>query len=408
MPLGLHRLNKLRFGGSAASTGRAKAAEPIPAQPLRGSGGSNPRAFAEDLRVESRGAPWIPLAVGGSLSFLVLVLVGAAALIRVDRVVPVAGRLQPQRSTQEIAPPEQGVVRRVLVGEGDTVEEGQVLVVLDTRVLQARQSSLLQQAEDLVRNSRAEVDRVAASLQEERSKLVGDRQQLALTEEQLAQLRPLAEEGGYGQLAVLDTEKSRAQLLARISETQARITRLEAESAQRQAELSAAMAGNSAEQVATDQRLREIVLRAPVEGTILDLEAKTGLLAPATEPLLKLVPTDNLQATVYVPDQDLAFVRPGQDAELEFPAYRRDTYGWLEGTVTTIGTDALPPDQEYQYSRFPVNLALARQYLEADDQRYELQAGMAVVANLRLDKASLMELWFSRFTGGARAVRTIR
>jgi HlyD family secretion protein len=111
-----------------------------------------------------------------------------------------------------------------------------------------------------------------------------------------------------------------------------------------------------------------------------------------------------------MPDADLAFVRPGQSAELEFPAYRRDKYGWLPAEVISIGTDALPPDatSELKVPRFPVKLKLARQYLEVDGQRFGLQAGMALTANLKLDKASILELLFNQFTGGARALRTIR
>jgi HlyD family secretion protein len=78
--------------------------------------------------------------------------------------------------------------------------------------------------------------------------------------------------------------------------------------------------------------------------------------------------------------------------------------------VISIGTDALPPDEtsELKVPRFPVKLKLARQYLEVDGQRFGLQAGMALTANLKLDKASILELWFNQFTGGARALRTIR
>jgi HlyD family secretion protein len=132
--------------------------------------------------------------------------------------------------------------------------------------------------------------------------------------------------------------------------------------------------------------------------------------AISAAPLLKVVPIDNLLARVDMPDADLAFVRPGQSAELEFPAYRRDKYGWLPAEVISIGTDALPPDEtsELKVPRFPVKLKLARQYLEFDGQRFGLQAGMALTANLKLDKASILELLFNQFTGGARALRTIR
>jgi HlyD family secretion protein len=395
---------------------RALANRPEPRQPsdalqTLGVQGLEDTGFAsEDLRLESRPPSWMPMVIGSSLSVLVLFLLAAAALIKVDRVVPVAGRLQTLRSTQEVSAPEQGVISQVLVKENQLVSAGQPLVVLDTETLKAEAASMEDKQRSLVATSLAEVQRLRAAIAEAQARLAGTRQQLVITDVQLAQLRPLAREGGYGQLSVLDSEKSRAELNARIRSTQAEIQKLQAESAQKEAIVASDLSASRASLVATRNRLRQIVLKAPFKGTILDLKAKRGQVAISAAPLLKVVPIDNLQARVDMPDADLAFVRPGQSAELEFPAYRRDKYGWLPAEVISIGTDALPPDEtsELKVPRFPVKLKLARQYLEVDGQRFGLQAGMALTANLKLDKASILELWFNQFTGGARALRTIR
>lgn len=390
---------------------RALANRTAPRQSNDGVRSLDDTGFAtDDLRLESRPPSWMPMVIGSSLSVLVLFLIGAAALIKVDRVVPVAGRLQTLRSTQEVSPPEQGVISQVLVKENQLVSAGQPLVVLDTETLQAEASSMVDKQRSLVATSLAEVQRLRAAIAEARARLLGAQQQLRITDAQLAQLRPLAREGGYGQLSVLDTEKSRAELNARISSTRAEIQKLQAESAQKEALVTSELSASRASLVATRSRLRQIVLKAPFKGTILDLSAKRGQVAIGADPLLKVVPIDNLQARVDMPDADLAFVRPGQSAELEFPAYRRDKYGWLPAEVISIGTDALPPDEtsELKVPRFPVKLKLARQYLEFDGQRFGLQAGMALTANLKLDKASILELFFNQFSGGARALRTIR
>lgn len=365
---------------------------------------------SDDLRLESRPPSWMPMVIGSSLSVLVLLVLATAALIKVDRVVPVSGRLQTLRSTQEVAPPEQGMVIQVLVKENQLVSAGQPLVVLDTEALKAEAVSMEDKQRSLAATSLAEVQRLKAAITEARARLGGASQQLAITDAQLAQLRPLAREGGYGKLSVLDTEKSRAELAARVSSTLAEIDKLQAESLQKEALVASELSASRASLVATRSRLRQIVLKAPFQGTILDLKAKRGQVAISAQPLLKVVPIDNLQARVDMPDADLAFVRPGQSAELEFPAYRRDKYGWLPAKVLSIGTDALPPDEtsELKVPRFPVKLKLARQYLEVDGQRFGLQAGMALTANLKLDKASILELWFNQFSGGARALRTIR
>ena len=88
----------------------------------------------EALRLETRPSPVLPAVLAGSLSVLVLALIGFAALVKVDQVVTVPGRLVTRRSTQDLTTPDRGVVREVLVRSGQRVEAGQALVVLDPRV----------------------------------------------------------------------------------------------------------------------------------------------------------------------------------------------------------------------------------------------------------------------------------
>jgi HlyD family secretion protein len=80
----------------------------------------------------------------------------------------------------------------------------------------------------------------------------------------------------------------------------------------------------------------------------------------------------------------------------------------MPGFVTTIGTDALPPDDTFNYPRFPINVRLSRQYVEADGKRFQLQAGMALTADLHLDRRTVLELFTSSIVRNANAVRTIR
>jgi HlyD family secretion protein len=107
-------------------------------------------------------------------------------------------------------------------------------------------------------------------------------------------------------------------------------------------------------------------------------------------------------------NQDLAFVRPGQRADLSVASYDQNRYGTIGATVRTIGTDALPPDETYKFERFPVSLRLDRQYVQNEGKRYPLQAGMAIAVNLRLDKRTILDLLASSMLNSTDSVRTIR
>lgn len=387
--------------------------QPKPTSPLspngRTSGTSEGRkATSFDLRLESRPTPWFPALLGGSVAALVLTALGVAAFVKVDQIVSVEGTLRTLRSTQAIKPDQPGLVTRVLVKEGELVGKDQPLVLLDTTVLIGKQQALETERTQLGSSSQAELIRLQGALAQIESVDAGLRDQLRIIRQQLESVRILERQGAASRFQVLDYEKNEAQLTAELRKNADERVKLTSESSQRQSELVRSQAQNRANRVENLERLQRVVLRAPVAGTILNLKAKTSLVVDAGEVLLQLVPTDSLRAQAFVSNADLAFVRPGQRADIAIAAYDRNRYGTIEGTVTTIGTDALPPDETYKYIRFPVGLDLSRQYVEAGGVRYPLQAGMALTADLRLEKRTILDLLMSSVMRSTNAVRTIR
>ncbi|MEN9564912.1 MAG: hypothetical protein RLZZ69_108 [Cyanobacteriota bacterium] len=67
-----------------------------------------------------------------------------AKFAKIEQVIPTQGMIQPIGKTQEIQVPTNGVVKEVRVEEGDRVEEGEVLMVLDTTTSKAQVNSLTQ------------------------------------------------------------------------------------------------------------------------------------------------------------------------------------------------------------------------------------------------------------------------
>lgn len=361
-----------------------------------------------DLRLESRPTPWFPIALGGSVAALVLTAIAAAALVKVDQIVSVQGTLKTLRSTQDIKPDQPGLVTRVLVREGQAVRRDQPLVMLDTTVLQGRRQALETESVQIGSSAQAELNRLRGALAQLDSANVGLRSQLAITQQQLESVRALERQGAASRFQVLDYEKTQAQLTAELRKNGDERVKLAAESRQRLADLARSQAQNQANRVENRERLQRVLLRAPVAGTILNLKAKSSQVVGAGEVLLQLVPDDSLRAEAFVNNQDLAFVRPGQIADIAIQAYDRNKYGTIRGHVSTIGTDALPPDSTYRFTRFPIGLTLSSQYLQSQGRRYALQAGMAISADLRLEKRTVLDLFSSAVLRNADAVRTIR
>ncbi|MQE66388.1 HlyD family efflux transporter periplasmic adaptor subunit, partial [Vibrio parahaemolyticus] len=83
-------------------------------------------------------------------------------------------------------------------------------------------------------------------------------------------------------------------------------------------------------------------LKAPQDGIIKNLATHTAgtVVQPGTV-LASLVPKDErLKAEVWVSNEDIGFVRPGQPVKLKFAAYTFQKYGMGQGTVDYVSADA--------------------------------------------------------------------
>ncbi len=98
-----------------------------------------PRKFEQTVLLRqspkwSRATVW---AVVGVTVFTV----GWAAIAKIEQVVPAVGQLQPQGAVKEIQVPTNGVVEAVKVEEGERVEKGEVLLILDSTTSKAQLES---------------------------------------------------------------------------------------------------------------------------------------------------------------------------------------------------------------------------------------------------------------------------
>jgi multidrug resistance efflux pump len=160
----------------------------------------------------------------------------------------------------------------------------------------------------------------------------GLQSQIAINKQQLASLQALETQGAASRFQLLDYEKAIAQLESQRRQNLKQRVKLAAESSQKQAELAQQQAENRANRVATGEKLQRVVLRAPLTGTILNLKAKPAQVVAAGEVLLQLVPSDSLRAEAFMSNQDLAFVRPGQRADLSVASYDPNRYGTIGAT----------------------------------------------------------------------------
>ena len=102
----------------------------------------NGRKFEQTVML--RPSPkWSRLTMGCIMGVTAFALIWSR-FAKIEQVIPAQGMIQPINSTQDIQVPTNGVVEEVRVEEGDLVEKGDVLMLLDTTTSQAQVDSLTQ------------------------------------------------------------------------------------------------------------------------------------------------------------------------------------------------------------------------------------------------------------------------
>lgn len=282
-----------------------------------------------------------------------------------------------------------------------------------------------------------EVEQLSRQLTQVRAQLANARDALRVNQDILNRVTPLAEKGAISEIQFLQQEQEvnnrqtevnrlveeeqrlelditqaeeefRNTLIGSQDELQQRIGQNETQIANIDSQLTDTILENEnrlqelESQVAQlDQTLQYQELEAPVSGTVFNLQAnKAGYVANSTEPILEIVPGDNLVARVFVTNKDIGFINEGMDVDVRVDSFPYSEFGDITGTLIHIGSDALPPNpQENQpFYRFPVEVELDAQSLsEEEGSGLELQSGMSVTANIKTRKRRVIMIFADLF-----------
>tara|TARA_B100000214_G_scaffold374852_1_gene358934 strand:+ start:1703 stop:2866 length:1164 start_codon:yes stop_codon:yes gene_type:complete len=272
--------------------------------------------------------------------------VGWISIAETDEVVQAIGKLEPKGGVIDVQMPLEGIASEILVKEGEKVRKGQTLIKLDTEITEAQNDSL--------------------------------RTTLILNENILSKLAILVKEGAISEVQFLE-QKAKVENIK--SEIKAGLVRI---------------------------KYQEI--KSPSDGRVFDLQPKgPGYVGRSSQPVLQIVPEDNLIAKVTIDSRTIGFVKEGKRVEISIDSFPSRDFGVIDGTVTRIGSDALPPDpSQGKGYRFPANIKLDNQYLQIKSgKKLPLQAGMSLNANIKLRKVTYLKLLLSKFGDKAESLNSI-
>ncbi len=320
--------------------------------------------------------------------------VAAGLLFRIDEVVTVTGQLESIGGSVEVKTPTGGKVAEVLFKDGSVVQKGQPLVRFDTRQAATDKAT----TSKLIQLERSQLKNKLQILQSRESVL----QKKVETSTQITtKLGELVKDGGFQKVQYLKELDQQYELENELSNVKLEMNRTKLE-----AEKSIGQLTNSLKRAELQLLYKNVV--APASGIIFEPKATVSGVIASGDTIVTIIPQEGLKGKVFVQNKDIGFVKTGQIARVRIDAFPFTRYGELEGAVSQIGADALPPDEKANFYRYPVKLTLNKPYLENKGIKVPLISGMAITANLKLRDKRLISLISDMFVDQTDSIRSIR
>ena len=270
-----------------------------------------------------------------------------------------------------ILPKVGGFVAEVRIRENQAVRAGDTLVVLDDRDLRAR---LAQTEADLAAllatvSSRTRVGQAEAAVAQAQANWVK-------AQADLARIEPLAAQNIVSQQQLDAARAASAAAGAQLASAQSALVGADAR---------VAAARASRDQAALQLSYTRIL--APASGVVSKKSVEVGQLVQPGQPLMSVVPLDDVWIVANLKETETAEVTPGDSADVTVDAYKGIHFrGHVESLSPATGAkfSLLPPDNATGnftkvVQRIPVRIRLDG----PRDTTHPLRPGMSVVATIK-------------------------
>ncbi|WP_305989620.1 HlyD family type I secretion periplasmic adaptor subunit [Roseibium sp. MMSF_3544] len=387
---------------------------------------------------------------------LFVVLLVWAYFASLEEVTRGDGRVIPSRQIQVVQAPEQGIVEKIFVREGDIVEQGQSLIEIDDTTFSSQLGEIRQrqlglmariarldseadqqelvfpealaqavpgliaEEENVYLDKKASLENELRVLENQALQKEQEYQELLAKQAKLESVTEIMEreveikqslyerkvlpeieflqlqrqlKESEGELAI--TKASVQRSLAAKEEAKERsrnaVSTFVAEASQQLAEARGELAViNETMKGATD-RVRRTELVSPVKGIVNKLNITTigAVVQPAAD-LVEIVPLeDTLLIEAQIRPKDVAFLHPGQKAQVKITAYDFSVYGGLEGNLERISADTTEDEEGNRF--FRVMIRTDKNYLGPDTDPLPIIPGMVASIDILTGEKTVLD-----------------
>ena len=348
------------------------------------------------------------------LSAIAVALVWAG-LSKVDIVAKANGRLVPDGREQIIASLEGGILRELLVREGQQVSEGQALALLDPTRFEAQQAESNSKKQSLLgTQARLQAEASGHALEfpaglpeavvqgesenhDARQRALDqavdtNRRSARLLNHELQVAEGLSAKGLMSDVEVM---RVRRQLNDLEMQTQERVNRYRQEAAADLVRVRNELALMDEQAVVREDALRRTTLVSPVKGVVKTIRNSTvgGVIAPGA-PMIEIMPLGKrILIEARVLSSDIGFVKVGQPVKIKLTAYDYALYGGMQGTVLSISPDVASDPEKSTSAEGTWYRAIVkadRSTLKQFDKPLDLLPGMTASVEIRTGQRSVL------------------
>lgn len=361
----------------------------------------------------------------------VVLFIAWASVATLNEVAIGEGKVTPASRGQVIQNLEGGILAELLVREGDIVEEGQVLASLDPVkakanveetnakivALKARAARLdaeinnrddvtfpedILHATDVIERERDVFSTNRRAFKENIDNL---KELLALAEKEVTIVEPLLKTGAATDVELLRLRQKAGELSSRLAATASEYyVALRADFAKTMADLEPIL---KIQEGQSDQLSRTII-RSPARGIVKDIRVMTigGIVAPGGT-LMEIVPLgDELLIEARLSPRDIAFIHPGQEANVKITAYDSAIYGSLPGKVLMVSPDSIQDDVDRRINYYRAFILTTTSYLTTKDgKQHPIVPGMVANAEIRTGEKTVLAYLMKPLNRAGEALR---
>lgn len=354
----------------------------------------------------------------------------------------VSGQLFPTAGLLTLPAHTTGIVSRTFVREGEQVQAGQPLVEFSADLVSATMgnthaiiaaqlraqeaqvrttlSNLKPHADEQSRDLRARIGMLKAQMSQIGDQLSLQREQATNATNFVEKIKPTLHSGiisvaqfnTYQSAALNDQsqlkalERQRLDIGQQFSSLEAQLAQLPLDTAAKANQLRVQL-GQLDMQLAQNEAEGGTVLKAPCAGMVSVLLVNAGQSVTSGEAVLSILPRGSkLEAQLLVPSNAIGFVRTGTSVVLRYRAYPYQRFGQQFGKVVQVSHSTLSPaetatlgGQGAATPMYRVLVSLDRQTINAFGTVEPLKPGMALTADLLVDRRNLWQWVFEPIRG---------